>query len=212
MANMLDNVLSPSKMATPAPTKICKDKAEELEKTINESIAPDCAKAGPSECRPIEQVSESLPEKISLPKLEAAYLGDLGYIVRHASGKQLSGEQIAEVQYYAKDLKYPQGSLVYGGNDENYYIYCLPDNKEIDVCREMMDKMGYPKLELGLSAMPKDHIADCLAYNNLKVCIFNFCNFFSFRLINFVECFTIVLIIIFYFMVIIIRVLLLARL
>jgi hypothetical protein len=34
-----------------------------------------------------------------------------------------------------------------------------------------MDNMGYPKLELGLSAMPKDHLANCLAYNNLKDCI-----------------------------------------
>jgi hypothetical protein len=34
-------------------------------------------------------------------------LGDLGYIVLHASGKQLMEEQIAEVQYYAKGLKYP---------------------------------------------------------------------------------------------------------
>jgi hypothetical protein len=29
--------------------------------------------------------------------------------------------------------------------------------------------MGYPKLELGLSAMTKDQLADSLAYNNLKV-------------------------------------------
>jgi hypothetical protein len=58
-----------------------------------------------------------------------------------------------------------------GGNDEDDYLYCLPDNKEIDVCREMMDNMGYPKLELGLSTMLKDHCADCLAYKNLKVCV-----------------------------------------
>jgi hypothetical protein len=147
-----------------------------------------------------------------LPIPEAASLGDLGYNVRHALEKQLTEEQIAEVQYYAKDLKYPQGSLVYGGNDEDDYLYCLPDNKEIDVCREMMDKMGYPKLELGLSTTLKDHLADCLAYNNLKVCIFNFCKFVSFRLINFIECFTVILIIIFYFYVFIIRVLFLARL
>jgi hypothetical protein len=76
------------------------------------------------------------------------------------------------VQHYAKDLKYPRGSLVYGGNDEDAFLYCLPDNKEIDVCREMMDDMGYPKLELGLSAMTKDQLADSLAYNSLKVCIF----------------------------------------
>jgi hypothetical protein len=31
------------------------------------------------------------------------------------------------------------------------FLYCLPDNKEIDVCQEMMDNMGYPKLELRLS-------------------------------------------------------------
>jgi hypothetical protein len=34
--------------------------------------------------------------------------------------------------------------------------------------------MGYPKLELGLSAMTKDQLADSLAYNSLKVCIFLF--------------------------------------
>jgi hypothetical protein len=33
----------------------------------------------------------------------------------------------------------------------------------------MMDKMGYPKLKIGLSAMPKDQLADCITYNNLKV-------------------------------------------
>jgi hypothetical protein len=80
-------------------------------------------------------------------------------------------EQIAEVHHYARDLKYPRGSLVYWGNDEDEYLYCLPDNKEIDVCREIMDNMDYPKLDLGLSAMPKDHLTDCLAYNNLKVCL-----------------------------------------
>jgi hypothetical protein len=95
----------------------------------------------------------------------------LDYIIRHASRKQLSEEQIAEVQHYSKDLKYPQGSLVYSGNDKDDFLYCLPDSKEINVCREIMDNIGYPKLELGLSAMSKDQHADRLAYNSLKVCI-----------------------------------------
>jgi hypothetical protein len=59
---------------------------------------------------------------------------------------------------------------VYGGDEENDFLYCLPDSKEIDVCREMIDNMGYPKLELRLSLMPKDRLADCLAYNSLNVC------------------------------------------
>jgi hypothetical protein len=58
---------------------------------------------------------------------------------------------------------------VYGGDDEDDFLYCQPDNKEILVCREMADNVGYPKLELGLSAMTKDQLADSLAFNSLKV-------------------------------------------
>jgi hypothetical protein len=142
--------------------------------TIDEAAPAIFAKPRPSESKQLEQEFQSLPERIALPIPEAASLGDLGYIVCHASGKQLSEQQIAEMQYYVKDLKYPRGSLVYGGNDKDDYLYCLPDNKEIDVCEEMMDKMGYPKLELGLSAMPNDQLTYCHDYNSLKVCIFYF--------------------------------------
>jgi hypothetical protein len=62
--------------------------------------------------------------------------------------------------------------LVYGGDGEEDFLYCLPDNKEINVCREMMNNMGFPKLEVGLSAMTKDQLADDLAFNSLKVCKF----------------------------------------
>jgi hypothetical protein len=126
---------------------------------------------GPSGATPVELVEESLPEKPTSPVPKAPSQGDLNYIVRHASGKQLSAEQLVETQHYAKELKYPRGSLVYGGNDEDDFLYCLPDSKEINVCHEMMDNMGYPKLELGLSAMTKDQLADSLAYNSFKVCI-----------------------------------------
>ena len=58
---------------------------------------------------------------------------------------------------------------MFSGDDEDGFLYCLPDNKEIHVCREMGDNVGYPNLELGLSAMTKDQLADSLAYNSLKV-------------------------------------------
>jgi hypothetical protein len=67
MANVLDAVLRPSKMATTAPTRVSKDKVEELEEAIAASAAPDCTKAGPSETRPIDQIDEGLPEKLLLP-------------------------------------------------------------------------------------------------------------------------------------------------
>jgi hypothetical protein len=40
-----------------------------------------------------------------------------------------------------------------------------------NVYREMMVNMGYPKLELRLSVITKDQLANSLTYNNLKVCI-----------------------------------------
>jgi hypothetical protein len=43
---------------------------------------------------------------------------------------------------------------------------------EINVCREMTDNMGYPEVELGMYVITKDQLADSLAYNILKVCIF----------------------------------------
>jgi hypothetical protein len=58
---------------------------------------------------------------------------------------------------------------VYGGDDADDFLYCLPDNKEIHVCREMTNNIGYPKLELGLSAMSKDQLGDSLVYNSLKM-------------------------------------------
>jgi hypothetical protein len=113
---------------------------------------------------------ESVPEKLKSPAPEAS-TKELEFIVQHASGKQLSKEQIAEARQYARDMKYPQGSLVYKDTNEDDFLYCLLDNKEISVCREMMKNMGFPKLELGLSAMSKDDLADSLAYNSLKVFI-----------------------------------------
>jgi hypothetical protein len=91
------------------------------------------------------------------------------FIIRHASGKRLYEEEIAKARHYARELKYPKGALVYNGTDEDDFLYCLPDNKEISDCREMTKNMGFPKLEAGLSAMSKDDFADSLAYNSLKV-------------------------------------------
>jgi hypothetical protein len=93
----------------------------------------------------------------------------LDYIVRHASGKRLSEEEIFKANHYARELKYPKGALVFNGTDEDDFLYCLPDNKEISVCWEMARSMGFPKLEAGLCAMTKDDLADSLAYNSMKV-------------------------------------------
>jgi hypothetical protein len=94
---------------------------------------------------------------------------DFDYIIRHASGKILSKEENFEAKHYAQELKYPKGALVFNGTDGDDFLYCLPVNKELSVCREMARSMGFPKLEAGLCAMTKDDLADSLAYNSLKV-------------------------------------------
>jgi hypothetical protein len=74
-----------------------------------------------------------------------------------------------EARHYAQKQKYPKGPLVFYGSNEDDFLYCLPDNKEISVCREITKSMGFPKLEEGLSVMSKDDLADSLAYNSIKV-------------------------------------------
>jgi hypothetical protein len=79
MSNVLDAILRPMKMVMPSPSKISKDKAEELKMTIDEAAPPVFARAGPSESKLLEQESKSLPERIALPIPEATSLGDLRY-------------------------------------------------------------------------------------------------------------------------------------
>jgi hypothetical protein len=59
---------------------------------------------------------------------------------------------------------------VFNGSGEENFLYCLSDNKEISVCREMSRSFGFPTLEDGLSVLSKDELADSLAYNSIKVC------------------------------------------
>jgi hypothetical protein len=185
MANVLKVVLRTVTVASPVAPEVTEDVIIEP-KVASDAEAPfDMNTVSSSKTGSITYVvKEEKQDKVESSKVEGLSgtegllapeevpLTTHEYIICHASGKKLTKEQITEVHHYAKDLKYPPGSLVCGGNDKDDYLYCLPDNREIDVCCEMMDKMGYLNLELGLSAMSKDHLVDCLAYNNLKVYIY----------------------------------------
>jgi hypothetical protein len=175
MASVLGAVMETTRALTPAPIK----------KVAEASTAHTETEAGPSvpaETKPAvtekrtEQESpdigiameKEVAEEAKSPAPEVLSK-NFDFIIRHASGKRLSEEEIAEVKHYARELKYPKGVLVFNGMDEDDFLYCLPDNKEISVCWEMAKSMGFPKLEAGLFAMSKDDLADSLAYNSLKV-------------------------------------------
>jgi hypothetical protein len=192
MASVLDVVMESTKVPTPASTEVPSMSEKNIKETTEAVIRVE-AETGPSvptktgHVELVEKDTEQGPSnaaKAPLPLEEErtskeskfsateASTGGLEFIVHHAAGKKLSEEQVAEAVQYAKDLKYPLGSLVFNGTDEDDFLYCLPDNKEISVCQEMAENIVFPKLELGMSVMLKDDLADSLAYNNLKVEMF----------------------------------------
>jgi hypothetical protein len=185
MANVLD-VLETVKALSSTPSgKIAEaskmqTEAETKPTEIKAAVIQASAKAGPSELaekkpseieeevieeKATEQVS---PEKVATPAPEASK-ESIDYIICHASGKILSKEEKREAQHYAQKLKYPKGALVFNGSGEEDFLYCLPDNKEISVSREIGRSFGFPKLEDGLSVLSKDELTDSLAYNSIKV-------------------------------------------
>jgi hypothetical protein len=175
MASVLDVVTKTMKALTPAPTK----KVAEAAKIHVEAKAwpsvPIETKAAEPEDEVGQQISDTgktteqdMAEKAKSPVPEAL-VGDIDYSVRHASGKKLSKEEILEPKHCAQRLKYPKGALVFNDTNKDDFLYCLPDNKEISVCREIARSMGFPKLEEGLSVLSKDDLTNSLAYNSIKV-------------------------------------------
>jgi hypothetical protein len=160
-----------SKMQTEAETKPTEIKAAVIQASAE--VGPlEPVKKKPSEIEEeaieeeaTEQVS---PEKVSTPAPKALK-ESIDYIIRHASRKILSKEEKREAQHYAQKLKYPKGALVFNGSEEEDFLYCLPDNKEISVSREIGRSFRFLKLEDGLLVLSKDELADSLAYNSIKV-------------------------------------------
>jgi hypothetical protein len=193
MASVLDAVMELTKVLTPASTEVPnmgEKNTKETTKVVVTRVEAEARPSVPAETGPTELVrkdteqgpldaakaplpleKERTSKESEFPAAEASTEG-LEFIVRHAAGKKLSEEQVAKARQYAKDLKYPPGSLVFDGTDEDDFLYCLLDNKEISVCQGMVENIGFLKLELGLSAMSKDDLADSLAYNSLKVRMF----------------------------------------
>jgi hypothetical protein len=180
MANVLDVVLEMTKVSSPVLVKKVvsaetKSQAETETRQVEAAQVQAEAEAGPyvpTETEPAiveEKATEQIAfEKVETPAPEASK-ESTEYIIRHASGKELSQEEMLEARHYAQKLKYPKGALVFNGSNEDDFLYCLPDNKEISVCREKGKSMGFPKLEDDLSILSKDELADSLAYNNVNV-------------------------------------------
>jgi hypothetical protein len=175
MASVLDAVMETTKALTPTPIKKVVEVSKGQAEAEAEPTVPIETKAVTPEDKAYQQTSntgmtagQGMAKTAKSPSLEAPAEA-VDYIYRHASGKKLSKEEILEARHYAQKLKYPKGALVFNGTNEDDFLYCLPDNKEISICREIAKSMGFPKLEEGLSVMSKDDLADSIAYNSIKL-------------------------------------------
>jgi hypothetical protein len=176
MVNVLD-VLETIKSSSTTPKKIAETPEVEIEAFGAETTKHQAeTEAGPSESAKVKSLEtketevekQILAEETGTAALEA-FSEAFNYILRHASGKKMTETEKQEAQFYAQKLKYPKGALIFNGIGEEDFLYCLPDSKEISVCREMARSFGFPTLEYGLSVLSKDELADSLAYNSLKV-------------------------------------------
>jgi hypothetical protein len=114
MANVLDVVLETTKTLSPAPTRkvVVASKAQpeaDSKQTETEAATIQAeTEAGPSVPTEMEHVDpkEKSTERIATEKIEAsgpeASNKSIDYIIRHASGKVLSQEEMLEAQHYAQ--------------------------------------------------------------------------------------------------------------
>jgi hypothetical protein len=111
MANVLDVVLETTKALSPAPTKKIVEAAkaqaetrqEEAEATKTQAKA-EARPSAPVTVKPVapeeKTAGQLAPKKIEIPAPEAL-IENVDYIIRHASGKKLSEEEILEARHYA---------------------------------------------------------------------------------------------------------------
>jgi hypothetical protein len=155
MASVLDAVLESTRALTPAPAKETVEAATVRVETKAGPLVPTEAEPAGTEQRTEQGSSDAslalekkdASEKVKSSILEAPF-EDLDFIIRHASGKRLSEEEITEAKHYSRELKYPKGALIYNDTDEDDFLYCLLDNKKISVCREMAKTWDFRSLKL----------------------------------------------------------------
>jgi hypothetical protein len=124
MASVLDAVIETTKALTPASTKKTAEAAKNQVEAKAGPLAPTETKATETEDKVGQQISDigkmteqDMAEKAKSP-VPKALAQDIDYIVRHASGKKLSEEEILEAKHYAQRLKYPKGALVFNGTNK----------------------------------------------------------------------------------------------
>jgi hypothetical protein len=161
MVNVLD-VLETIKSSSTTPKKIVETSEVQIEafgaKASKHQAETEAGPSEPAKMKSLEAEETETAEQILAEETGTAapeaFSEAFDYILRHASGKELTEKEKQEAQFYAQKLN-PKGALIFNGSGEEDFLYCLPDSKEISVCREMSKSFGFPTLEDGLSVLSK---------------------------------------------------------
>jgi hypothetical protein len=132
MASVLDVVMKTTKALSPAPVKKITEAEPSVSIEMKASTPEDKAEQQTSDTDMVAEQDKI--EKAKSPAPEAL-VEDVDYIIRHASGKKLSKEEILEARHYAQKLKYLKGGLVFNGTNEDNFLYCLPETKKYPFAR-----------------------------------------------------------------------------
>jgi hypothetical protein len=97
MTSVLDAVMETTRSLTPTPVK----KVDEAITAHAETEARPSVTAEAEPAATEQRAREEFPDASKAPE-------DLDYIIRHASGKRLSEDEILEAKHYAQELKYPK--------------------------------------------------------------------------------------------------------
>jgi hypothetical protein len=116
MACVLDAVMETTRALTPTSVKKIAEAATGRVETKVGPLVPteiEFAETGQGTEQESPEAGLALekkdtPEKAKSP-IPEALSEDLDFIIRHASGKRLSEEEIVEARHYARELKYPKG-------------------------------------------------------------------------------------------------------
>jgi hypothetical protein len=133
MASVLDAVMESTRALTPAPAnKIAEAATARAEIEAGPSVPAETAPAGTGQRTGQWSLDAGLalekkdaPEKVKSPTPEAPS-EDLDFIIRHASGKRLSEEEITEAKHYAWELKYSKGGLGVQWHRQRWFLILSP--------------------------------------------------------------------------------------
>jgi hypothetical protein len=116
MVIVLD-VLETIKSSSTTPKKTVETSEAETEifdtKSPKQQTETEAGPSEPTKVKSLETEEEKMTEPILVEEISTvapeASPKVLDYMVRHASGKKLSEEEVFEANHYAKELKYPKG-------------------------------------------------------------------------------------------------------